>query len=97
MVRVTDTAMDCLEAIRDANELLPDEAVSLVANPAGGLAFGIMRPAPGDQIIARDGRPVMAVPQDLADSLETLVIDYQAEGEDEGFVLRQEEAASGQE
>jgi Fe-S cluster assembly iron-binding protein IscA len=87
MVQVTNQAMDQFEALRDQTSLTPDQAVTLVPNDAGELGFAITSPQHEDEIIERDGKPLVAVPQMLIEPLKNVVIDYVDTPETQGFAL----------
>jgi Fe-S cluster assembly iron-binding protein IscA len=91
MVHVTDQALDRLEALRDQNELPPEEGLALVRRETGDFAFAAVTPQPEDQVIERDGKPVMIVPAVFATSLDRLLIDYVDTPEMQGFTLSEQE------
>ena len=91
MVHVTDTALDRLEAVRDENQLPPDQGIALVPHSSGELGFVAAAPQPEDQVFERDGKPVLVVPASFADALSNLVVDYADTPDIQGFTISQVE------
>lgn len=89
MVQITDRAMDQLEAIRDEADIPTGQGVTLVANESGELGFGVTAPQPEDEVVERDGKTVIIVPQLLSMPLQQVVIDYVETDEMQGFTLEQ--------
>lgn len=89
MVHVTDKALDRLEIVRDENALPPEQGIALVPGAAGELGFVAAEPQPDDQVIERDGRPVLVVPASFAEAFDGLVVDYSDTPEMQGFTVSQ--------
>ncbi len=89
MVHVTDKALDQLEAVRDENSLPAGQGIALVPREAGELGFVAAEPQPDDQVIERDGKPVLVVPASFADAFSDLVVDYTDTPEMQGFTVSQ--------
>ncbi|HUG14953.1 MAG TPA: hypothetical protein VMM78_08015 [Thermomicrobiales bacterium] len=90
MVQVTDQALDQLEALRDQISLTPEQSVTLVPNDGGELGFAISTPESADEIVERDGKPLVAIPQRLVEPLKNVVIDYVDTPEQQGFTLNEQ-------
>ncbi len=90
MVRITDRAMDELEAMRDQSGLLPGQGVALTPRDGGKLGFTAATPEEDDEVIERDGSTVMIVPRQLIEPLQSVVIDYVDDPDMQGFTLNQE-------
>jgi Fe-S cluster assembly iron-binding protein IscA len=91
MVHVTDTALDRLEMVRNENALPADQGIALVPRSAGELGFIATTPAPEDQVIERDGKPIFVVPATFAEAFDKLVVDYSDTPEAQGFTVTQAE------
>lgn len=87
MVQVTEQAMDQLEALREQIALTPEQAVTLVPNDAGELSFAIANPRQEDEIVERNGKTLVAIPQPLVEPMKHVVIDYVESPETTGFTL----------
>jgi Fe-S cluster assembly iron-binding protein IscA len=92
MVQVTDQALDQFEALRDQMDLPMDQAVTLVPNDAGELGFAVSSPRDEDEVVERDGKPLISVPQPLIEPLKHVVIDYVQTDEAQGFTLTEQQA-----
>jgi Fe-S cluster assembly iron-binding protein IscA len=92
MVQVTDQALDQFEALRDQMDLPADQAVTLVPSESGELGFAVGSPTQGDEIVERDGKPLIAVPQPLIEPLKHVLIDYVSTDEARGFTLTEQQA-----
>ncbi|MGA7669907.1 MAG: adhesin [Nitrolancea sp.] len=90
MVRITDTAMDQLETMRDQSGLLPGQGVALTPREGGKLGFTAATPEEQDEVIERDGNTVMIIPHQLVEPLQAVVIDYVDNSDMQGFTLNQE-------
>jgi Fe-S cluster assembly iron-binding protein IscA len=90
MVQVTDQASDQLEALRDQISLTPEQSVTLVPNDGGELGFAISTPESEDEVVERNGKPLVAVPQLLVEPLKNVVIDYIDTPEQQGFTLNEQ-------
>ncbi|MGH9174606.1 MAG: adhesin [Vicinamibacterales bacterium] len=91
MVHVTDTALERLEIIREENALPADQAIALVPRSESEIGFVAAVPQPDDQVIERDGKPVLFVPADFAEPFTDLVVDYVDTPEAQGFTITQPE------
>ena len=89
MVHVTDTAIARLEIVRDENSLPPEQGIALVPGAAGELGFVAAVPQPEDEVIERDGRPVLVIPASFAEAFNGLVVDYSDSPETQGFTVSQ--------
>lgn len=91
MVQITDKALDRLESVRDENALPADQGIALVPRAAGELGFVAAAPEPDDQVIERNGKPILVVPATFADAFDKLVVDYADTPEMQGFTISQVE------
>lgn len=91
MVHVTDTALDQLETVRDENALPADRGIALVPRAAGEFGFVAAAPQPEDQVIERNGKPVLVVPASFAEAFTDLIVDYTDTPELQGFTISQAE------
>jgi hypothetical protein len=86
MVQVTDRALDKLEQMRQMGDLNPDQGIGIGVGQNGDLKFDLMKPGVEDEVIERNGEPLMIIPQPLSDPLAGAVLDY-AEGDANRFTL----------
>ncbi|HYI15787.1 MAG TPA: hypothetical protein VEX37_10385 [Thermomicrobiales bacterium] len=91
MVQVTDKALDRLEMVRNENSLPEGQGIALVPRSAGELGFVAAAPEPDDQVIERDGQPLLVVPAGFAEAFDKLVVDYTDTPEMQGFTISQVE------
>ncbi|MDQ3549542.1 MAG: adhesin [Chloroflexota bacterium] len=91
MVHVTDMALDRLEIVRDENALPPEQGIALVPQAAGELGFVAAAPQPDDEVIERDGKPILVVPASFSAAFDNLVVDYADTPEMQGFTISQVE------
>jgi Fe-S cluster assembly iron-binding protein IscA len=89
MVHVTDMALDRLEIVRDENSLPADQGIALVPSAAGEIGFVAAAPQPDDEVIERDGKPVLFVPASFTEAFTNLVVDYSETPEMTGFTISQ--------
>jgi hypothetical protein len=87
MLRITDRALEVLDDLRDANEATEDEIVLLYPDDEGGLGLALAIPDETDTVIEHGGRVVAIVADELVDTLDGLVLDFDAATPDAGFVL----------
>ena len=93
MVHITDRAMEQLEVMRDQSNLPPGQGVALTPRQDGKLGFTAATPEQTDEVIERNGNPVMIIPQELIEPLQVVVIDYVDTDEMQGFTLSPESPA----
>jgi Fe-S cluster assembly iron-binding protein IscA len=91
LVQITDTALDRLESVRNENALPADQGIALVPRAAGELGFVAAVPEPDDQVIERDGKPILVIPANFAEAFDKLVVDYTDTPEMQGFTIAQAE------
>jgi hypothetical protein len=89
MVHVTDMAMDRLEIVRDENSLPDGQGIALVPSAGGEIGFVAAAPQPEDEVIERDGKPVLFVPANFTEAFTNLVVDYADTPEMAGFTISQ--------
>ena len=87
MVHVTDTALDRLEIVRNENALPAGQCIALVPRSDNELGFVAATPQPEDQVIERDGKPILVVPANFAEAFSNLVVDYRDTPEMQGFTI----------
>ena len=92
MLQVTERAIDEFAQMRAQNNLEPDRGVGIVPQADGGLQVAAVQPGPTDQVIERDGEPVLVVPAALADRLDGLVLDYRDDPDMPQFTLTRPQA-----
>lgn len=88
MVHVTDRALDKLEQMRQMGGLSQDQVIGIGVGQDGGLRFDLITPSEQDEVIDRDGQPLMVVPAPLSDPLADAVLDF-PEDADSRFTLRE--------
>lgn len=93
MVHVTDRALNKLEQMRQMGGLSQDQVIGIGVGQDGGLRFDLMRPGTEDEVIDRNGQPLMVVPAPLSDPLAGAVLDF-PEDADSKFTLRESEAGA---
>lgn len=86
-MQVTDRAMDKLEELRDSSNAGPDEGVTLVVTEQENLGLALMSPGEADEVLEKDGDPVVIIPETLIDTLNGFVLDYVETPGQEGFTL----------
>ena len=89
MVHVTDTALDRLKIVRDENALPADQGIAVVPRAEGEIGFVAATPQADDQVIERDGKPLLFVPANFAETFNDLVIDFADTPEMTGFTISQ--------
>jgi hypothetical protein len=77
--------------VRNENALPADQGIALVPRSAGELGFIATTPAPEDQVIERDGKPIFVVPATFAEAFDKLVVDYSDTPDAQGFTVTQAE------
>ena len=87
MIEVSERALDELEAIREASNPQPGQGITLVVDDSGDLGLALAWPQEDDQVVERDGQPVIIIPKVLMDPLDGVIIDYQDVPGQEGFTL----------
>ena len=96
MVHVTDRALDKLEQMRQMGGLGEDQVIGIGVGEDGGLRFDLLKPSAQDEVIDRNGQPLMVVPAPLSDPLAGAVLDF-PEDADSKFTLREAETEAGAE
>lgn len=96
MLHVTERAIDEFAQMRAQNNLEPDRGVGIVPQADGGLQVAAVQPGPADQVIEREGEPVLVVPAELEDRLDGLVLDYRDDGDVPQFTLTRPDAGAGE-
>jgi Fe-S cluster assembly iron-binding protein IscA len=89
MVHVTDNALKKLDEMRKMGGLAEDQLIGIGVGEQGMLRFDVMNPDADDQVIEKDGTPVMVVPAILADPLDNAVLDYHDDDDERRFTLRE--------
>jgi len=82
--------MDQLETMRDQSQLPTGQGVALTPREGGKLGFTAAVPEKTDEVIERDGHPVIIIPQELIEPLQSVVIDYVENDDMQGFTLNTE-------
>jgi hypothetical protein len=88
VLQVSDRALAIIDEVRGLSGAGEGEAIVLFREAGGGLGFTIGAPTEGDQVIARDGRPIVAVAADLAVPFDGCVLDFVANANRGSFTLR---------
>ncbi|MGH2560929.1 MAG: adhesin [Thermomicrobiales bacterium] len=88
MVQVTDRALDKLEQMRQMGGLSEDQVIGIGVGQDGGLRFDLLKPTEQDEVIDRNGQPLIVVPAPLSDPLSGAVLDF-PEDADSKFTLRE--------
>jgi hypothetical protein len=83
MLHVSNRALEILEEIRDASDAEDGETIILFPEDDGGIGFAVGAPSQQDQVVARDGRAVVGVAEELEAKLDGLTLDF-VEGEATG-------------
>jgi Fe-S cluster assembly iron-binding protein IscA len=86
-MHVTDRALDKLEELRDSSDAGPGEGVTLVVTEDENLGLALMAPGDADQVMEKDGEPVVIIPEPLIETLDGFVLDYVESAGQEGFTL----------
>lgn len=94
-MEVTDRAMEKLEELRDQSNPQPGQGVSLVITENNSLGLTLAHPQETDEVVERNGDPVVIIPENLSETLDGLVLDYVNEPGQEGFTLEQQEEEGG--
>lgn len=87
MVHVTDRAIDKLAEMRQMGGLGPDQGIGIGVTQDGSLRFDLMRADANDEVIEKNGEPVMIIPQMLSQPLEATVLDYVDTPQEQKFTL----------
>jgi Fe-S cluster assembly iron-binding protein IscA len=95
MVHVTDRAIDKLAEMRQMGGLGPDQGIGIGVTQEGDLRFDLMKANANDEVIEKNGEPVMIIPQMLSQPLEATVLDYVDTPQERKFTLT--EAGAGDE
>jgi Fe-S cluster assembly iron-binding protein IscA len=95
MVHVTDRAIDKLAEMREMGGLGPDQGIGIGVTQEGDLRFDLMKANANDEVIEKNGEPVMIIPQMLSQPLEATVLDYVDTPQERKFTLT--EAGAGDE
>ncbi len=96
MLSVTERAIDEFAQMRANSNLEPDRGMGIVPQADGGLQLASVQPGPTDQVIEREGQPVLVVPAVLADMLDGLVLDCKdTEGSPQFTLTRPDEDGEG--
>lgn len=85
MIGVTERAKKVLKRVLADNVDHPEACLRLRTNDNGQLGLGIDIEEPGDEVFEYEGSRLLVVTQDLADSLDDVLIDV--EETDEGSQL----------
>ena len=86
-MQITDRAMDKLGELRESSDASPEEGVTLVVTEEENLGLALMAPGEADQVVEKDGDPVVIIPETLIDTLSGFVLDYVETPGQEGFTL----------
>ncbi|CAN5232907.1 MAG: adhesin [Chloroflexia bacterium] len=86
-MQVTDKALDKLEELRNTSDAGPGEGVTLVVTEDENLGLALMAPNDEDQVVEKDGDPVVIIPEPLIETLDGFVLDYVETPGQEGFTL----------
>lgn len=87
MVHVTERAIDKLTQMREMGGLGPDQGIGIGVTQEGGLRFDLMKANANDEVIEKNGEPVMIIPQVLSQPLEATVLDYVDTPQERKFTL----------
>jgi Fe-S cluster assembly iron-binding protein IscA len=87
MLEITERALDQLEQMRDDSGLGIDRCVGLAAADDGNLRFVAVEPGPTDEVIERQGTPIVAVPTALASALDGMMLDFDDTPDAQQFIL----------
>lgn len=88
MINVTDRARERLKEVRDSQVERVDATLRLGPTRQGELGVFPDTAKLGDQVVERDGAPVLLIAPDLALKLAGATIDYEQQGESARFTLR---------
>jgi Fe-S cluster assembly iron-binding protein IscA len=98
MVIVTERAATELQEVLKNQHAVDGEGVKLVPGGDGRVQMTIGQPETGDQVMQRDGQPLLIVDAAIVDTLEGTEVDYQSGDENgtsaAGFTLRPAETPS---
>ena len=98
MVTVTERAAAELQEVLKSQNATDDEGVKLVPGDDGRVQMTIAQPEAGDQIMQRDGHPLLIVDAAIVDTLAGTEVDYRSGDENgtsaAGFMLRPAETPS---
>ena len=86
-MQVTDRALDKLEELRKTSDAGPGEGVTLVVTEQENLGLALMAPGEADQVLEKNGDPIVIIPEPLIATLEGFVLDYIETPGQEGFTL----------
>ena len=76
MIRLTERAGEALREVLRENEAPEDQAVKLLPEPSGGLAMTIAPTAEGDEVVKKEGRPVLIIDAEIVDRLDGALLDF---------------------
>ena len=98
MVIVTERAAAELQDVLKTQNASEREGVKLVPGGDGRVQMTIGQPEAGDQVMQRDGQPLLIVDAAIVDTLEGTEVDFQSGDENgtsaAGFTLRPTETPS---
>lgn len=86
-MHITDRALDKLGELRASSDATPDEGVTLVMSEQQQLGLALMVPGEADEVVERDGDPLVIIPAQLIETLSDFVLDYIETPGQEGFTL----------
>jgi hypothetical protein len=87
MLVVTERALLALDELRAAERPSRGQALGLISAPNGRVGLVIDVPDPDDQVITRQGQPILFVERTLAGRFAHRVLDYVGAPGRERFVL----------
>ncbi|HET8522482.1 MAG TPA: hypothetical protein VFL82_04555 [Thermomicrobiales bacterium] len=87
MVHVTERAIDKLAQMRQMGGLAPDQGIGIGVSQEGDLRFDLMKASSDDEVIEKNGEPVMIIPQVLSQPLEATVLDFVDTPQEQKFTL----------
>ena len=91
MLKVTAVAKEELRNILKELAADPEMAVRLAPSPAKADKFQLAlgKEQEGDQIVqSKDGKKILLIGPDMAQSLEEMVFDYERAPDEKGFIMR---------
>ncbi len=80
MIQLTDSAVDRMAEMRSEYDVTSQQGLMLLVNDDSELAVAIGEAQEHDQVIERDGEPIVIVPAQLAPTLDGLILDHNPDG-----------------
>lgn len=94
MIRVTESALDALAQTLETNEVQEDQALRLARSGEGSFGLAIDDQREGDQVVAKDERPVLLIDGEISNQLDGVTLDLVESPQGRQLALRMPEETS---